>query len=94
MNDDGPPRRSAHPGTFSQWFLEHEMNASASMGVAADRAQLHLCRAVAFLEQGMYREALTEANQAAYHDPSLRPQALVVARMCVRRELEDERRGG
>jgi hypothetical protein len=91
MNHDSRGR-SAHPGTFSQWFLEQEIRADADMGVAADRAQLHLCRAVAFLEQGMFREALTEANLAAHHDPALREQALVVARMCVRRELEDELR--
>jgi len=61
------------------------------MGIASERALLHLGRAVAFLEQRMLRDALTEANVAAHLDPDLRPAALVVARMCVRRELDDLR---
>jgi hypothetical protein len=44
---------------------------------------------VSFLEQGMLREALTEANLAAYLDGALRPEALLVARMCVLRELAE-----
>jgi hypothetical protein len=78
------------PGTFTAWFLEQEMRAAAGMGIAADRAALRLCRAVAFLEQGLYREALAEANAAAHLDPERRSEALVVARLCVRRELEAE----
>jgi hypothetical protein len=66
------------------------MRASAGMGIAADRAALRLCRAVAFLEQGLYRDALAEANAAAHLDPERRTEALLVARMCVRCELEAE----
>jgi hypothetical protein len=89
MNRRGHPPKPK-PRTFSEWFLEQEMRASAAMGIAADRAALRLFRAVAFLEQGLYREALDEANAAAYLDPERRAEALLVARMCVRRELERE----
>jgi uncharacterized protein HemY len=65
------------------------MRASAGMGIAADRAELHLCRALAFLDRGMFRDALKEANAAAHLDEQLRPKALLVARACVRRELAD-----
>jgi hypothetical protein len=67
--------------------LEHEIRASAGMGTAHERARLHFGRAIAFLERGMLREALDEANATAYLDPDLRPGALIVARMCVRKEL-------
>lgn len=90
MSDRDPRAKSAPTGAFAQWFLEREMLASAGMGVAADRAQLHLGRAVMFLEQGMLREALTEANSAAYLDVALRPEALLVARVCILRELADD----
>ncbi|WP_437620122.1 hypothetical protein [Sorangium sp. So ce1151] len=87
MTDHGSPAKFDRPGEFARWFLEREMLASAGMGLAADRARLHLGRAVAFLEQGMLRESLTEANSAAYLDRAIRPEALLIARMCVLREL-------
>ncbi|AUX46357.1 hypothetical protein SOCE26_078630 [Sorangium cellulosum] len=89
MTDHGSRARFARPGEFVRWFLDREMQASAGMGLATDRARLHLGRAVAFLEQGMLREALAEANSAAYLDGAVRPEALLVARMCVLRELAD-----
>ncbi|WP_437479906.1 hypothetical protein WME75_34515 [Sorangium sp. So ce1014] len=87
MTDQGSRAKLDHPGEFAQWFLEREMLASAGMGIAADRARLHLGRAVTFLEQGMLRESLAEANSAAYLDDAIRPEALLVARMCILREL-------
>lgn len=90
MADHGSIAKRADPREFTHWFLDREMLASAGMGIAADRAQLHLGRAIAFMEQGMLREALSEANTAAYLDAALRPEALLVARMCVLRELDDE----
>ena len=87
MTDHGSRAKFDRPGEFSQRFLEREILASAGMGIAADRAQLHLGRAVSFLEQGMLREALVAANSAAYHDDAVRPEALLVARMCILREL-------
>lgn len=88
MTEHASRAKSADPRDFARWFLEREMLASAGMGIAADRAKLHLGRAVTFLEQGMLREALSEANSAAYLDEELRPEALLVARICVLRELE------
>jgi hypothetical protein len=85
-----PKRARRAQQTFSAWLLNHEMRAQSAMGLAADRAALRLCRAVAFLEQGLYRQALSEANAAAYLDPERRPEALLIARTCVRRELEAE----
>ncbi|XXX74436.1 hypothetical protein WMF30_42995 [Sorangium sp. So ce134] len=87
MIDQGSRTKLDRPGEFSRWFLEREMLASAGMGIAADRARLHLGRAVTFLEQGMLRESLVEANSAAYLDGALRPEALLVARVCILREL-------
>ncbi|WP_437276311.1 hypothetical protein WME90_34390 [Sorangium sp. So ce375] len=87
MTDRGSRAKLDRPGEFAQWFLEREMLASAGMGLAPDRARLHLGRAVAFLEQGMLRESLAEANSAAYLDHAIRPEALIVARMCILREL-------
>lgn len=57
------------------------------MGVARDRARLHLWRALAFLELDMPREALAQANVAAHLDRHQRRRALRVARACVEREL-------
>lgn len=75
--------------TFASWFLDQEMRASARMGTAAERAEYHLCRAIANLERGMLREALDDANTAAHLDEELRPRALIVARLCIRRELDE-----
>lgn len=78
------------PREFTNWFFEHELASSSGMGVAIERAQLHLERSLTFLELGMIREALDEANVAAHLDPELRPRALLVARLCVLRELADD----
>ncbi|WP_437324441.1 hypothetical protein [Sorangium sp. So ce381] len=90
MTDHGSRAKLDRPGEFAQWFLEREMLASAGMGIAADRARLHLGRAVTFLEQGMLRESLVEANSAAYLDQAIRPEALLIARMCILREFVGE----
>jgi hypothetical protein len=76
-------------GKFARWFLDRELDASAGMGIAAERAEYHLCRAIAHLERGMLREALDDANAAAHLDDEVRPRALIVARVCIRRELEE-----
>lgn len=78
------------PRGFALWFLEQEMRPAAGMGLAVERAQFHLCRAVSFLEQGLLREAMQEANKAGHLDPELRPRALLIARLCVIRELAAE----
>jgi hypothetical protein len=90
MADPGSRAKPLRRSDYAQWFLEREIQASAGMGIASERARLHLGRAVAFLEQGMLREALAEANSAAYLDASLRPEALLVSRMCILRELADD----
>jgi hypothetical protein len=86
----GPKGTDVPPGTFARWFLEQEMRASAGMGIASERAEYHLCRAIANLERGMLREALDDANTAAHLNAELRPRALIVARLCIQREMEDE----
>jgi hypothetical protein len=90
MSDENRGPKDVRPGTFARWFLEQEMRASAGMGIAKERAENHLCRAIAFLEQGLLREALDEANTAAHLDETLRPRALIVARLCIRREMEEQ----
>jgi hypothetical protein len=89
---DGPKAKaiSEQPGTFARWFHEKEMQASAGMGIAKERAEYHLCRAIANFERGMIREALDDANTAAHLDEDLRTRALIVARLCIRREIEEE----
>jgi len=75
--------------SFAAWFFEVELRASARMGIAAERAEFHLCRAIANLERGMLREALADANTAAHLDEALRPRALIVARLCIQREISE-----
>jgi hypothetical protein len=89
MSDENRGPKDDGPGTFARWFLDQEMRASAGMGIASERAEYHLCRAIAFLERGMLREALADANTAAHLDESLRDRALIVARLCIHREIEE-----
>jgi hypothetical protein len=86
-------RRQVDPRAFVQWFLGREAAGEVAPGVFVDRGELRLYRAVVFLERRMLPEALAEANAAAALDPALRPRALIVARMCVLREIEDLREG-
>ncbi|MDI1446249.1 hypothetical protein [Polyangium sp. 6x1] len=85
----GPKGADIPPGTFARWFLDEELKPGAGMGIAAERAEYHLCRAIANLERGMLREALDDANTAAHLDESLRARALIVARICIQREMEE-----
>jgi hypothetical protein len=83
------PRARRDGRTFTEWFLERELKPESGMGTAPERAEMHLCRALTYLDRGMVREALDEANAAAHLDLDLRPRALLIARLCVRKELED-----
>lgn len=90
MADDAPPRND--PRAFAKWFLDRETEASG-LGIAVDDGELRLTCAAALLEQGLWREALDDANKAAELDPRLWPRALEIARKCVDREIEAIRAG-
>lgn len=63
------------------------------VGYVQPRAFAALGDAVMRCESGDLEGSLRSANLIAERDPALRPLALVVARMCIRKELDRLRAG-
>lgn len=81
-----PRRARRHPADLVLRLLDEVVQ--GGIGVVAPRAFAALGDAVMRCESGDLEGSLRSANLLAERDPSLRPLALVVARMCVRKELE------
>ena len=92
MSDRAGGRAGSHrdPRAFAHWFLNRELGDASGSRVVVDRALAHLERALTHLDLGRIRAALDEANLAARLSPELRSRALLVARLCVLRELAHE----
>ena len=82
-----PPR--PHPAAFVLRFLDQVLR--GGLGVVAPQALAKLGEAVGRCDAGDLEASLRMANHAAADEPSLRPLALIVARMCVKKEIERHR---
>lgn len=80
--------RTRHPGTLAMGLLEAVHRDGGFVSPAAFGL---VAEAVRLCDAGNLEGGLDAANRAAVDEPAIRPLALLVARMCVHKQLEAER---